>query len=94
MKILRSSTVPVTIDIDTYYENKTFVVNWFNTKGGKDINRSISMMASITFVPAIVVAYWIGEATSWHPDSIAAITRLKDFYGYTMIQNKPQNAPI
>lgn len=84
----------MTIDIAVFSANKKFVVDWFNTKGGKDISSSISMMASVTFVPAIVCAYWIAEETNWHPTALASIQRLKDFYGYTVIENKPPGAPI
>ena len=84
----------MTIDLATYDVNKTFCINWFNTKGGKDIKRSVGQLASMTFVPCIVIAYWLGEATEWHPDAISSIKSLIDFYGYTDIQNKPPNAPI
>lgn len=84
----------MTIDLETYSANKKFVIDWFNTKGGKDIKRTIGMMATATFVPCIVIAYWLGEETNWHPDTISSIKSLVDFYGYTNIQNKPLGAPI
>jgi len=84
----------VTIDIGTYSANKTFAINWFNTKGGKDIKRSVGQLASMTFVPCIVIAYWLGEETNWHPDAVSSIKSLIDFYGYTEIKNKPAGSPI
>lgn len=84
----------MTIDLAIYDSNKDFVIGWFNTKGGKDIGRTVSIMASATHVPCIVIAYWLGEHTNWHPDSIISIKSLTDFYGYTDIQNKPPGAPI
>lgn len=84
----------MTIDLEIYSTNKAFVVGWFNTKGGKDIKRTVSQMASATFVPCIVIAYWLGEETNWHPDAIDSIKGLIDFYGYTTIENKPPGAPL
>lgn len=83
----------MTIDISAFDANKNFVLGWFATKGGKDIKRTISMMAQATNVPCIVIAYWLGELTDWHPDTVAAIVRLKGFYGYTTIKNAPIGAP-
>lgn len=82
------------VDIGIYNVNKNFCINWFNTKGGRDIKRSIGMLASTTFVPAIVVAYWIGEETNWHPDAVSSIKNIIHFYGYTEIEGKPPGAPI
>lgn len=82
------------IDIAIYEANKRIVIDWFNTRGGKDIRRTIGMMASVTFVPCIVIAYWLGEETNWDPEAIQAIKGLIDFYGYTKIDNKPPGSPI
>jgi hypothetical protein len=82
------------IDISKYEASKHVVINWYEHKGGKDIKRTISMMAQATFVPCIVIAYWLGAHTNWHPDCIAAIKRLTDFYGYTSITGKPDGSPI
>lgn len=84
----------MTIDIARYERNRNFVLGWFNTKGGKDINRTISMMAQATGVPCIVIAYWLGPETNWDQKVIDSIVRLKDFYGYSDIQGKPPGAPI
>lgn len=82
------------IDIGLYEASRHIVINWFHTKGGKDIKRTISMMSSSTHVPCIVVAYWLGAETNWHPDVISSIKGLVAFYGYTSITNKPPGAPI
>lgn len=82
------------IDLSLYDGSKEFVITWFHTKGGEQINYTVSMMAAVAHVPCIVIAYWLGVETNWHPDSIACIKRLIDFYGYDSIENKPPNAPI
>lgn len=84
----------MTIDIAIYDINKDFIQDWYKNKSGGNITYAISMMASITMVPAIVVAYWVGEASDWDPVAVASIVRLKDFYGYTNVLNKPAGAPI
>ena len=83
------------IDIETYNASKQTVLNWYEHKSGKDIQRTIGMMAGITFVPCIVIAYWLGEYTKWQdPTCENSIRRLIDFYGYTKITGKPEGSPI
>lgn len=82
------------VDIDTYSKSKDFVISWFHSKGMKDIDYTIGTMSPITFVPCIVIAYWLGEETKWDPLCIEAVKRLVDFYGYTEILNKPEGSPI
>lgn len=84
----------MTVDIDLYSANKQFVLNWFNSRGGKDVMRTISTMGSSTGIPCIVLAYWLGPETNWHPDVLKSIANLKEFYGYTEILSKPQGAPV
>ncbi len=84
----------MTIDLSVYIVNKKNVISYFNSRGGKNISRSIGMMASATSCPAIVIAYWIGEETGWPKEVIEHIKSLIDFYGYTRILNKPDGAPI
>lgn len=81
------------IDLATFEVNKHFIQEWFKNKGNYNVNYTISMMASATSVPCIVIAFWLGEITNWCPSSVAAIKRLKDFYGYTEIKNKPEGSP-
>lgn len=84
----------MTVDISKYEINKPFAIRYFEGAGGKSVNRSISMIASITGVPCIVVAYWLGDHAGWPQDAIDAVIRLKDFYNYSEILNKPENSPI
>jgi len=83
------------IDLELYSVNKWVVLRWFNSQGDRDISRTIGMMSAVTFVPCIVVAYWLGEETKWQdPEAERSIKMLIDFYGYTEILNKPPGAPI
>ena len=83
------------IDIPTYDASKKTVLNWFDTKGQKDVQYTIGLMSGVAFVPCIVVAYWLGEHTKWQdPACEKAIIRLIDFYGYTEITGKPEGSPI
>lgn len=80
------------IDISLYGANKAMVQGLF--KQGSDVSTHISMMSSSFGIPAVVVAYWAGEITNWHPDALAAIKRLTAFYGYTEVRNKPEGSPV
>lgn len=79
------------VNIALYEKNKYHAADWY--KRTKDIHRTIGMVSSITMVPAIVVAYWVGELTNWSEESLKAIRSIKNFYDYSEIQNKPEGAP-
>jgi len=81
------------IDIGGFDASRLTVLNYFRGKGGGDIQRTISMMAQATGVPCIVISHWLGVETNWHPDTVKSIQRLKDFYGYTEILNRPPGSP-
>lgn len=82
------------IDLATYDANKKYIMDWAIQKGGNDPAGQIGMLSSITFVPVIACAYWIGEATGY-PDKVQqSIKAIIDFYGYTEILNKPKDAPF
>jgi hypothetical protein len=83
----------VKIDIGTYEASKHIVLNYVRGKGSSDPAGAIGMAASITHVPAIVCAYWIGEETGWPPKVMQSIKAITEFYGYTEIANKPPSAP-
>lgn len=77
-----------------YEGRKEFVLNWFRKQGRNDIRYTSANLSSGTMIPIIVIAYWIGEELNWTPESIKYIQGIKDFYGYTEIENKPVNAPV
>lgn len=82
------------IDIGTYEASKYIVVNYVQGKGKSDPAYAIGMAASISYVPAIVCAYWIGEATGWPEAVVKSLISIRDFYGYTEILNKPPGSPV
>jgi len=84
----------MTIDISLYEASKKRIVSWYESHGNGDIKGSIGFLASSYSVPAIVVAYWLGELSNWHPDIVKSIVTIRDFYGYTSIINKPEGSPI
>lgn len=83
----------MTIDIGGFDASKHIVLNYFHGKGGGDIQRTVSQMAQATHIPCIVIAHWLGVETNWHPDCMKTIKRLKDFYGYTEMLNRPAGSP-
>ena len=85
----------MTIDISAYDASKVFILGWFETKGGRDIKRTISYMAQTYHVPCLAVAFWLGEYTNWNdPQCEKSIRSLVDFYGYTEIIGIPKGCPI
>ena len=83
------------VDIDKYAINREFVRKFYqNRQSDDDLGVLISSLACATMCPCIVIAYWIGEDSNWHPDTIESIKRLTKFYGYTEIVGKPPGAPI
>jgi hypothetical protein len=75
-------------------QNKKQVQEWYLRDYKEDPGYAISLIAASVHIPCIVVAYWIGEVSNWHPDVIQSIKRLTESYGYTTILNKPPGAPI
>jgi hypothetical protein len=85
------------IDIESYKVSKGYIQTLYlnNVHKNEPLGLTISMLSAIPpYVPCIVVAFWIGEACNWHPDVIECIKRLKEFYGYEDIANKPDGSPI
>jgi hypothetical protein len=84
----------VRIDIATYEASKHIIINYVRGQGKNDPAGAIGMAASMSHVPAIVCAYWIGEETGWPEKVMHSIKVITDFYGYTQIDNKPPGAPF
>lgn len=83
------------VDVDKYIINRKFVQEWFLDHGKEiGIGLSISIMANATMCPCIVCAVWIGEVTNWPEEILVTIDRLKKFYNYSEIINKPEGCPI
>jgi hypothetical protein len=83
----------MTEDCNKYLLNKEFIQKWYREHGNNDPRKVVSVMATATMVPCIVVAYWIGEITGWPQEIHDAIDSLTKFYGYTEVKNKPENYP-
>lgn len=83
------------LDINKYIINKKFIQDMYlNAGAGTHLGTLISSLACCTMCPCIVVAYWVGEVSNWHPDTVNSIKTLMKFYGYTNILNKPDGAPL
>lgn len=82
------------VDIDKYRLNRDFVRAAYLERRSDDLGMLISVLACSTMCPCVVIAYWIGEDSNWHPETVLAIKRLTKFYGYTKILNKPAGAPV
>lgn len=81
------------VDINQYVISKEFIQKCYLEKGSQDASYSIALLAAVTFVPAIVVAFYVGEVANWPESVIDTIIRLKDFYEYKVIENVPESFP-
>lgn len=84
----------MTVDIEKYEASKKHVLNYFEAKGSRRIQHTISMGAQMYGVPCIVIAYWLGEYCGWPEETTNAIARLIEFYGYSEITGKPEGSPL
>jgi hypothetical protein len=82
------------IDIDKYQASEQYVKTTFINTCTGDLQFAISVLSAACHCPCIVVAIWVGECTNWCQESQIIIKKLKDFYGYTKILNKPDGCPI
>lgn len=83
----------MTIDLDRYIVNKDFIQQYYCEHKEENIVRMISKLSNITLCPCIVVAYWVGDASNWPQEVIDCIKRLKVFYRYDEVLNKPKGSP-
>ena len=82
-------------DIAKYEASKQFIKNLYErNKDREDHQTMISVFAASSHVPCIVIAYWLGELSNWHPDVVSNIKTLIESYGYEEILNKPNGSPI
>ena len=82
------------IDIAVFEDRKKFIVDWFNDRSTKDFGTDVAALSSLTYVPCIAVALWLGESEGWPPESIAKINSLIRFYEYTKIIGMPESCPV
>lgn len=82
------------IDLETYSARREYIHSMYESKYKGDTNRAIGSLAAITMVPCIVIAFYLAEIEGFTPDLIKSINSLIDFYGYSEIQNKPENSPV
>ncbi len=74
--------------------NKAYVFKWWKDHEGTDRSFAISILAGITTIPCITIAYWLGEANGWESADLKdSVDTLIAFYGYNNIVNKPEGCP-
>jgi len=72
--------------------NKEYVQRYWLERDG-DPGKVISTLATSLNIPCLTIAFWIAEVAGY-PDSIKeTVDGLINFYGYTLIENKPSNCP-
>lgn len=83
----------LSVDLELYWRQKEPSQKWFYTLGKKDIGYTISTLSSSTFVPAIILAIWIGELEGFDEKMVTKIKTLIDFYDYSEVLGVPDNWP-
>ena len=84
----------MTINLSLYKSSRPVVDKWCARRKNENLVNGVSQLASVTFCPAIVVAYWIGDNLGWPPEVVECINRLTEFYDYDAIEGKPEGAPV
>lgn len=56
-----------------------------------DLGSAISLCATSTGCPCVVVAFYLGEDIGFTPEVIDAINRFVKFYGYTEFIGAPES---
>lgn len=80
------------IDLTRYVVNKKFVQNFYRAKKEQyDLGSAISMCATTTGCPCVVVAFYLGEDIGFTPEVIDSINRFVKFYGYTEFIGAPES---
>jgi hypothetical protein len=80
------------IDLNRYIVNKNFVQKFYKThKVSYDLGSAISVCATSTGCPCVVVAFYLGEDIGFTPELIVIIDRLIKFYRYTEFIGAPES---
>lgn len=80
----------MTIDLNHYISSKVAIQKNYLRRPEVSLSETASLMATATHVPVIACHFYLGELTGWKEESLEAISRLIDFYGYTKIDSIPE----
>lgn len=79
--------------LDISPEHKTYSIRWYQEKQVENLSLAVSLIANMSSVPCIIVAYWLGELLDYPESLKTTVDRLMKFYAYTEILGKPVNCP-
>lgn len=84
----------MTLDLQTYIVNKSYVQQWYRESHDKNISNAVSILASATQTPCIALAFYLAEELGFISEIVSMIERLVGFYDYKFIENQPDNSPF
>ena len=80
------------VELNKYAVNKTFIQKFYRTnKELYSLGSTISLCATGTGCPCIVVVFYLGEDIGFTPEILEAIDRFVEFYGYTEFLDAPES---
>lgn len=80
------------IDLNDFIVNKEFIQKTVLEKK-EDLEQKISILSLTTYVPIIVVVFYVAEALNWPEKLLNKIDNLIKFYDYEEILNIPETCP-
>jgi hypothetical protein len=82
------------LDLNKYVVNKAFIQEQWRKSPNRDIGQVISMVATSTHCPCVVLAFYLAEGIGYTPELTKIIGDLIKFYGYTEILNQSEGSPF
>ena len=83
------------MDLNKYTVNRKFIQDGYkNSKSGfKNVGEAISIFASSTHCPCIILAFYLAESIGFTPDLVKFIDSQIKYYGYKEIYNQMPGSP-
>lgn len=80
------------VDLNKYVINRKFAQDFYKAKSNiYDLGIAISLLATITGCPCVVIAFYLGEDIGFSIELVGIISRLGKFYGYTEFIGAPES---
>jgi hypothetical protein len=80
------------VDLTRYTVNRSIAQRFYRTKKSVyDLGTIISLCATTTGCPCVVIAFYLGEGIGFTPEVIDEINRFIKFYGYSGFIGAPES---
>lgn len=78
---------------DILPSHKVTSLRWYKDNGQDNPCNAVAIISSISPIPCIVIAYWLGELLGYPDDLKAKVEMLTKYYEYKQILGKPIDCP-